>query len=490
MSDSHPNDHRFCDPITHGTGIQVHHAETAVYDALRQLWRDEIADPDDDGSTISTYQPRFADAPREIELSSSRWKAGSDPDTQFYSYNIRIQKDGKTPAQSLSIDILPQKDGMVYPDGNEVELPYGTGTRLKIQTAYPDSRGDVFERANELLNAVLDEYESDGIDRETAKITKFEKHVRFHRDRMPATVDALYHSERLIGWESMAEIRGRHRRREAGWDIWRFDASEWHRLGFAPPSGDYRWSLKAYSAKSWDDRPEDDWMHHPKLEAFYGGKIGSNETLPSIEMWDEIEEYLSHVVAAHADWAGIAVDDLIEDPYFPGSGADARKFEGLEGRRDDLRAMYESMDSEIISAVEGSRSDVPAHLIRMLTDHPEGVFYSTISDELEISKETIRYHAKRLEESGIVERVHVGQGGTRLRFRAAAIRDTANDVLESLHAGETAAEARERDDSTPDRRRYASIGEIGASPEAVARAVERGELDEDDVRVPADWHPD
>jgi DNA-binding Lrp family transcriptional regulator len=481
---------KFCTPITHGTGIQTHHRETAIYDSMRRLWREKIESPDNDGKTIETYSPSHADDEREIELSSSRWKAGSDPDTQFYSYNLRIQKDGKTPAQSLSIDILPQKDGMVYPDGNELKLPHGTGTRLKIQTSYPDGRDDVFRRANELLSTILDEYDSDGIDRETAKITKFEKHIRFDREKMAAAVDCLYHSQRLIGWESMAEIKGRQYRQPEGWDIWRFDASEWQRLGFTPPSGDYKWSLKAYSAESWAKRSQDDWMHHPKLEAFYGGKNNSNESLPSIDKWDDIEEFLSHVVAEHSRWTGITRDDLIEDPYFPGSKADARKFKELEGRRDDLRAMYESMDSEVIRAIEGSRSDVPAHLLRMLVDQPRGILYSEISDELNISKETIRYHSKRLEDSGLIERIHIGQEGSRLRFKAAVIRDTTNDVLEELHAGETVSEARETPERGRNRRRYASLSEIGATPSAVVDAVERGELDEDDVRVPDDWRPD
>lgn len=481
----------FAQPIAHGSGITIHHSELSVYDAIRELWWDLIGEA---GETeeITSYTPQFADEPYHFQFRSKRWKAGTgegDDYTPFHEYLIYARRDTpnglKTPPQRLKLQIQPQRDGMSHPDGNPVQLPHGEGTRIEIETTYAQRPGEVIRRAQRLLSEILPDYESAGLDWDTGRIKKLESHIRYDRDLMETLIGCLVRTERLISWMGRSDLSGDHERRRPGWDLWRFSSAAWHKLGFSK-LGDYTIGLKTYSAPNWEDFPKNHHAHHPKIEAFYAGRK-STETAPHINDWDDLVDLLRHIVVMHAhNWTGIDRDDLVADPFFDGSDAPPYEYENLDGRREDLRAMQEDTKTAIMREFLTSGTDTPYELLRLLMDHPLGVSFKTLREELGVSQWTIRNHARRLEEEGIAERN--GNPGE-LRFKSATILEVAREAFEELDPGATAAdrrESRERRDTSNQRRQWGYLPESGLTRQQFAHAILRGDLDDDEIRVALD----
>lgn len=488
----------FKQPIIHGSGIAFYHSDTEIYDDTRSLWYDKVGEPGEQAE-ICKYTPEFADDQYHFFLRSSKSNGGEGEDddyTPFYKYHIkgRIQKDNgdgyRNPVQSLSLLIRPLKSGMVYPDGREFPLPNGTGTRIEISTTYASTPGEVLRRAQRLLEELYDGYDPSGIEWDTGAIQKLETHYRFDRMHMETAVTGLVNTERLISWMGRSTIdNGRTKRREPGWDIYQFASGAWDRLGFRD-LGDYLYALKAYSMPGWWKYDEDSPFYHPKIEAFYSGKK-STESAPHIDDWDELTEVLSHITAMHAhSWIGITEDDLLEDAFFDGSDADPYEYEVLEGRRDDLRNMQEDTKTAIMQEAMKSRSNVPYELLASMIEHEHGVPFKTLRERLGVTQETIRHHAKRMEDAGIAQRV--GNPGE-VRFKSPVVHETARETMEEMNPGDTAGDQRERrernlsdesDDSDTNRRQWDYIGSMNRTE--VAHAILSGDLSDDEVRVVRD----
>jgi DNA-binding MarR family transcriptional regulator len=481
----------FAQPITHGSGITIHHDQLSVYDQLRELWWDLIGEAGETAE-ITSYTPQFADEPYHFQFRSKRWKAGTGEDdeyTPFHEYLIYARRetpDGlKTPPQRLKLQIQPQRDGMNYPDGNTIKLPHGEGTRIEIETTYAQRPGEVIRRAQRLLSEILPDYEPSELDWETGRIKKLESHLRYDRQLMESLVSCLIRTERLISWMGRSDLSGDHERRRPGWDLWRFSSTVWHKLGFQK-LGDYTIGLKTYSAPNWENFPKNHHAHHPKIEAFYAGRKW-DETAPHLDDWDGLIDLLRHIVAMHAhDWTGIERDDLIADPFFDGSDAPSYEYESLDGRREDLRAMQEDTKTEIMKQVLESRSDVPYTLMGMLLDNPLGVPFKTLREELGVSQRTIRTHTARLEEAGIADRI--GNPGE-LRFKSATILEVAREAFDELEPDATASDLREHRESrekSGQHRQWGYLPESDMTRQQFAHAVLRGDLSDDEVRVALD----
>jgi DNA-binding MarR family transcriptional regulator len=479
---------RFVAPITHGSGITIHHSDLSVYDALRELWREQVGEAGETAE-ITTYIPQFADEPYHFQFRSKRWKAGTgegDDYTPYYEYLIYARRETQnglnTPPQRLKLQIQPQRDGMNHPDGNPIELPHGEGTRIEIETTYAQRPGEVIRRAQRLLSEILPDYDPAGLDWDTGRIKKLESHIRYDRSLMETAVSCLIRTERLISWMGRSDLSGDHERRRPGWDLWRFSSTVWHKLGFQK-LGDYTLGLKTYSAPNWKDYPTNHHAHHPKIEAFYAGRKW-DETAPHVDDWDALVDLLRHIVVMHAhDWTGIERDDLVADPFFAGSDASAYEYECLDGRREDLRAMQEDTKTEIMKQVLESRSDVPYAMFRLMMDNPLGVPFKTLREELGVSQETIRTHAKRIEEAGIAERN--GNPGE-LRFKSATILEVAREAFDELNPSATAADRREHRDTANQRRQWGYLPESDMTRQQFAHAVLRDDLSDDEIRVALD----
>jgi DNA-binding transcriptional ArsR family regulator len=496
------------EPVLHGCRVGYHHDDLELYEAVRSLWYDRAGSPDEEPIEIPIQLPD--DYPGDVDdpvllLTSSRWKAGrgeGDDYTAFYQYNLKLRDATpggyRTPPISISIDLLPQFDGMVYPDGNPLDLPHGEGTRVEIQTTYPDGPDDVLGRAAHALAHTVEEYDATVTDASTATITKLEAHIRFDEELLERTVKTLDASRDLVAWGGDAGLSSHQQRQQAGWLEAAVRTDRWDRLGF-DATHDREALLKVYRMQDWADRPADDYLRHPKLEA---ADQGGDDRLP-LDEWDDRAADLKRLVAEHSRWIGIEREDLVADPHFGGPDAPSWEYEPTPpGRRDDLRAMYRELECEVTQLVQHDA----AHDVLDVIARRSGATYDVLEEQTGLSRSAVRYHVRKFAEAGIVERVG---NPVVVVFDCLGLLDRVEDALDALHAGETAADRleelqeraeerrerrRERDagndadgdtdaDTDRSRDRWDYLDDLPLRPHDVADEVVRGALEPTDVRV-------
>lgn len=497
-------------PVTHGAGISYNLENTSIYDQARDLWRSEIGEPDA-GPLYIPYEPDFIEQERgnsegfALRFKSSGWKAGTETRTngyrQWYEYHLtlreRVRSGGGTRWKeplgiSLDIHIQPQSGELVYPDGSNFSLPYGEGTKIWVQTTYPDGPDDMVERSTNALEACFD-YGYSGYIPGSARITKLESHVRFDIEAKNRAVECLENSKRLIAYGGSAELSAWQKMTQTGWLEARVDSDRWDLLGF--DSAGFGETMKIYQMGDWADRPPEDPLYHPKWEAAYQG---GGESHPPLSAWSGLSERLQHKVVQHCWWAGISPDDLVSDPHYLGPSENVGRYRDLEGRRDDLKAIYDDLRLPIISEMDkGTRG--PFDILSVVLDH-SGADYDTLEAETGLSRSTIRYHVARFEDLGFVERV---SNPTWVFFEAPYVEDMVREIVNGwepdtvarkrIERGKRADERRdareskstETDESDEQAARalFRYIEEVGITPDQLSTLIAQGELSERDVRV-------
>lgn len=484
-------------PISHGAGISyVLNDDNELYDALRELWRDRVDDPDEKVTV-----------PADIDFNgsgefvwvffSSGYKAGSENQygnwKQWYKYHCMLRRverddDGEIdslhkPATSVHAIVEPQKDGMTYdPDDNdgdlvEVDLPFGEGTRIQVQTTYCERPSQVVRRGLDAVDDVLEA--SDGshradaglLMRESCRIWKLEAYLRFDIDRKHALVRTIDKSENLIDVGGGAEIETWRQRQSEGWLESRLVSDRWHLLGHkkatttAIVDGEeekvpFERELKVYQANEWYEKPRGDHAHHPKVEASLAG--GRN---PHIDEWHEVLDRLRELVVTHCEWAGIDDDDLIGDDYFDPETQPVDEYEHPEGRREDLQKYYNRFEAVIYSECI-KRSTFAAYDILSVMLENYGATYDTLEAETGYSRSNLQYHVGRMKEIGLVET----EGNPAIVcFASEAIYELAQDAIEDVgaHFGEETLGKRrlERDDRADERTEERENGEANGTDE-------------------------
>ena len=497
----------FPEPVTHGAGISFHYDDTGLYDQMRDLWRSEVSDPENQPATVATYDPDFLDRSGNfaLRLRSSGWKAGMDTGTngwrQWYKYHLtlkeRVTDDRgrvrwKTPEVSLDIRIEPQVTGLTYKDGNELALPFGEGAHVWIQTTYPDGPEDVRYRTSRALKEVLD-YDPTAVDPDSERLTKLEAHVRFNIGRKNEVVECLENSKRLIAYGGSAELKAWQERARAGWLEARVDTNRWDHLGFERAG--YKESMKVYHVGDWVDRPTSDPLHHPKLEAVYQGGSGTH---PRLSAWDTVLDRLQHKVAQQARWAGLSAEDLIADPYYLGANAPVRDYPSLAGRRDDLRAYYDDLRLPVLSEVSKESTRGPFDILSLILEY-DGATYDELVALTGLSRRTVRHHVRRFEELGFVARIG---NPVVVVFEAPYVEAIVREVVEGWEPDTVAGKRLEREKRATERREkreatdnsdtnsdeasrslFQYVVDVGLSPDDLARLMDRGDLGGRDVRV-------
>jgi hypothetical protein len=188
-------------PVSHGAGVSITlDDDVAVYNALRDLWRQRDLSPGDEVALVEDFDVDYLEGDLALLWTSSKWKAGMDRGhgwKQWYKHHLklrRVVRDPKTgeiktyrkPPVSLRLTIEPQVPGLTYKDGNEVHLPFGEGTRVNILTTYCERGSQVVTRPLGALDAVLGDrvnIDASDIKQESARIWKAEAHFRFDIDR-------------------------------------------------------------------------------------------------------------------------------------------------------------------------------------------------------------------------------------------------------------------------------------------------------------------
>jgi DNA-binding transcriptional ArsR family regulator len=514
----------FPEPVAHGYGVShVLADENTLYEHCRDLWFDRIGRPEEQpehGVVLATWNPEFLPGEYDLRFRSSRWKAGMSDEsgewTQWHKYHLTLRRRSdasKTPPISLNIVIEPQVRGLTYKDGNEVSLPYGEGTRVSIQTTYPDGPEEPVDRAFSAIDAVAsgvvsrEDYQPD-----TARLHKVEAHIRFDIGRKNAVVKTIDNTRDVLAFGGDADLDAHQTRSREGYVETLLTSDRWDRLGFDPIESDAdadpsEQLLKCYQAGDWADRADADPMHHPKLEAAMDGG-----TVP-LSDYSAVLSSLRSKVVNHARWAGVTPADLVSDPFYSGPDAPREHYPEVGDRREDLRSVREDYQTPILQQATRVYTDAPHDIMQVLVAE-SGATYDTLEDRTGLARRSIQYHVKRFEDLGFVERI--GKPVV-VVFDSVAVLDLAEDVMDSVHAEETPgdrrADLRERAEERREERKaraerdaeesgFDADGEtetptndgskqsvwhyfeqMGITPDDLAARLDRGDLSGRDVRV-------
>jgi len=483
-------------PITHGAGTSsVLDDDNEVYEALRELWRDRVDDADEKFSVSADVDFLPGDNYVWVFFSSG-YKAGSENQygnwKQWYKYHVmlrRVERNAETgeieklhkPATSVHAVVEPQKEGMTYdPEDNdgelvEVDLPYGEGSRVQVQTTYVERPSQCVRRALSGLQDVLgvdddaDLVDAGRLKRESCRIWKLEAYLRFDIDKKHPAIRTLRKSENLINVGGGAEIESFRERQEEGHLEARVTSDTWNHLGVTEAtttvredgeetSVGYERELKIYQASGWYEKPRSYHAHHPKIEASLGS--GRN---PHIDEWHEVQERLRELVLSHAEWAGIEDSDLIGDDYFKPDTQPVMEFEHPEGRREDLQRYYNRFEAVIYSECLKRESYAAYDILSVMVEY-NGATYARLESETGYSRSNLQYHVRRLKDAGLVRTT--GNPAI-ICFATGAVQDTAEEAIEDVGAAndeETMSKRRlERDRRADEREQAREDGEANGT---------------------------
>lgn len=529
-------------PASHGAAVINHYSdrdldlrldrddadrETTIYDALLDTWRDQVGDRDLEPYPIAELDEDLVEwlpnSARDwvVAISSSRWKAGTGTEDDgdyraYYEYDLMLRQrtdDGelKKPPLSINLSVTPQYSELNYKDGNDLELPYGEGSRVVTQTTWSETAEEIEERSVDVLVAAI------GADRDrlelardvdSRRIQKAEAHVRFTIDKKNQVVNSIRHTEDLIAYGGRTEIESHRKRLKDGWLEAKCDADRWDLLGFA--QNKYNIELKCYQFTNWTEIPRSESAHHPKIEAAFNGTLG-DERLPHVDQWEEIMSTLRSIVSSHLDWSGISRSDLVADDYQDGPGLEEYTYQYPANRREQLRARYEDVETDLYQEALKTQTTAVYDILHTVTRN-RGASYDQLETATGLARSTIRYHVRRLDDRGVLDRVQGAE--TLVVFPSLFVLDKAEEILDRVYSGdlledqeERAEERRrrreERDDDQEesddqdvdelddqdddrDRGRWEYFRDVDLDPHQLSNALERDYLDDDEIRVRVD----
>lgn len=482
------------EPTAHGAGIQCVFNDSddrTLYDRAHSSWRNHVGDReiepyvlvDLDHEDVRGLRPARGDRDYVLVYRSSRWKAGTgvgDDYRAWYQYHLMLREiddDGELykPPTSIHIEIIPQNGKLNYEDGSPLELPYGEGSRVIISTTWAESAVEIETRMVDVLSVAFDVENQDLLrdrNNESRRIQKAEAHVRFHIGYKRQAVEVLRQSEELISYGGMTELDAHRKRQREGWLEAVLDAERWHLLGFDRTTWDVE--LKVYQAAGWEQISPSEAAHHPKLEASFAGV--DQGALPHVREWDEAMQTLRSIVSAHLEWAGIGREDLVADDYFDGPAVDSYQYRHPEGRREQLRARFEEVATEVYRAALGVESLYD--ILDVLAEN-NGATYDHLEERTGLARSTIRYHVSNLADRGVVQRVG---NPVLVIFPSRAVLEEAEEILRRVYPGDMAEDRAERADDRRQRREERDDPHADADEDDDADEVdEEEEEDVDDV---------
>ena len=474
---------QFVEPIEHGAGVVCHIADmpddvdpsaardpsdrpsVTLYDQAIRFRRQFDAEP-----IVVPFEPTPDWLPElangeqwVLEVTSSRWKAGTgtgDDYSAYYQQHLKLRKEDREGDRhkhslALHVEILPQFHDLVYHDGGELKCQYGEGTRLKTWSTWADDATDLTRRATDAIRCV---YGPDALDvddgglpsdlvDESHKVAKAESHIRAHIDKKGAIIDTMRQTEDLIAHGANSEIESERRRERKGWVEAEVVANRWDHLGWTVGQElGFETGLKLYHAKGWSKRSKNDPMRHPKLEAFFSGSYGS---LPHVDDWDKIQNHLKSVVATHAKWADVSREDLVADDWFDGSLAPEFEFERPTGRRTMLATYYDSLSTRVAREAVKPNTTAPYDILRVLA-REDSCTYKMLVDQTGLARSTVRYHVARLEQQGIVTKVV--ENPVVVCYDSEMLRREATDELNDARPADSAEDLADRAEARRERR--------------------------------------
>lgn len=512
-------------------GVDGTDEQSTAYDAMLNYWRENVGDRDHepyvaadlDPDIIDWLPPARHDRDWCLVLTSSRWKAGTgtgDDYRSHYEYHLKLRErdddgDLHKPPLALHVEIMPQDSDLNYKDGNELETPYGEGTRAVCWTTWAESSEEIERRLVDALVATLGADRSAVVDarnHDSRRIAKAEAHHRFKIGWKRQVIETVEQSKQLIAYGGQSELELHQQRQKEGFLSCVLDADRWHLLGF--PVTDYDIELKVYQAAHWADVSPDKAAHHPKLEASFAG-VNGNGALPHVDDWDEAMQTLRSVVSSHLEWSGVGRSELVADDYQPGPGAEDYQFKIPRGRRDQLRARYEALSTDIYREALKANTTAVYDILRTVAVE-SGATYDVLEDRTGLARSTIRYHVRRLSEIGVVDRVG---SPVLVIFPSLEVLDNASEILRQIYPDDTVDDMSDRADQRRDRREqlddqddgeddraddvddlddqddgdrntWEYFDDVALTPDQLAKALDSEFVDHDHVRLrtdPYDW---
>lgn len=462
----------FPEPISHGVGVVETVDDLAfpdaptgqkgsLYDQALTYWRDNVGDPDREPHIAAwDFDPDWLPDERNfaLRLTSSRWKAGQgegDDYSAYYKYHLTLRevyRDGSGGAElskppiALHIMIMPQYPGMVYKDGNPLELNYGSGTRIQIQTTFADSGVEIERRAH---SAIVEAFGSDAfrlqnLVEDSRRLMKLEAHSRFHRDAKNRVIDTIEDTKKLIAWGGNSQIEATQERQRAGWINCKLTSDRWDLLGFDDRA--FSTELKVYEVEDAHQRDESDWMAHPKIEASFDGV--DRGALPHVSDFDDILQHLRTVVATHCHWADVGREDMISDPKFAGPDAPVWRYERPTGRRELLFQRYQDRATDVYREALKDATAAPYDILFTIASH-KGANYDFLEERTGLARSTIRYHVGRLCEQGVLAR---SGNPVRVFFISQELLEEASKILDGVRADEDHRDMEQRAEKRRERR--------------------------------------
>jgi DNA-binding transcriptional ArsR family regulator len=521
-------------PVSHGSAVSCVFNDrdldvgdgrgSTIYDQLLETWRDDVGDRALEPHPIAELDQDLVEwlpnSARDyvVVMKSSGWKAGTGTEedgdySSYYEYDLMIRErdqdgDLHDPPLSVHLSVVPQYSELNYPDGNDLYLPYGEGTRVTTQTTWADDPDQIRRRTVDVLVAAIGA-DRDAVelarDPDSRRIQKSEAHVRFDIDKKNQVIDSIRHTEDLIAYGGRSEIDSYRSRDKEGWVEAKCDADRWDLLGFN--QSDNKITLKCYQSNNWADLPRSDWAHHPKVEAAFRGKL-EDERLPHVDEWDEIMETLRNVVSSHLDWSGVGRSDLISDDFQDGPTLEEYSYRIPSNRREQLRARYEDVSTDIYQEALKTQTTAVYDILRTISRN-KGASYDQLENATGLARSTIRYHVRRLDENDVLDRVSGSE--TLVVFPAMSILYKAEEILDKIRAGETYEDQEERAeerrrrreelddqdddrddrddqdvDDDRDRSRWEYFSDVDLEPHQLSNALEREYLDDQEVRIRVD----
>lgn len=516
------DDHLASDELPHETGEYQQVPDASLYQHARAAWyarESDVIEVDGTEKIVLCRDYEVAGEDHAVSLTSSRWRAGrgtGDDYRAFFKYDLTLQpldEDGqvewdRTPVEALSVKIQPQIEGLVDSSGDDLSLPFGTGTLCHVTSTWVDRPELLGDRAGDLVAHALGyDHGLTFVAEDSRRFWKAESHVRFAEAKLDDVVQTLRQSADLFA-QHAAEFETDGVRESHQWLEAKITTRDWEKLGF--PQLDANILLKVYMANSAERAPYP--FDQPKIEAALLGNPGGEKR--HWDEWDDIMQALREIVLSHLRWAGVGPTDLVADDYYEGVAGEPYEWEHPEGRRFWLQQHYESLVPDLYREATKESTTLVYDILDAVQRHGR-VTYQQLVDETGAAYRTVRYHVRRLSEDvggddpGLLERIRDVE--TWVAFSAQAFEDDATDALDEVRPDDTptdredrAEERRERrqereetgddtesDDATDsdeeaDTEQWETFDDLAVTVEQFARALREEFVDHGDVRVRTD----
>lgn len=467
------------DPITHGVGVDAvlndgpdgadyRDDPDTVYRRLLAAWREHVEEPDREPYVVVENAHRvfeFADDdyPAHLCLKSSGWKVGTDAtgtgvENQRFEYSLQLvrydpEDDDLLPTKPLPVNfqtwVRPQEEGLVYKSGDELALPFGTGTKFHTQTTYAEPLAAV-NRTMQVVTVALEALGRDrpdwsALNRDSLKVWKAEVHHRILKDLMSVACGTLDQAKRLINYGGGAEMEQHSKRAEAGRVRELVRADRWDRLGFVQPDG-LELAVKVYRSSNWHAY-RDETYKHPKVEAFLAG-TANDQQLPHVREWSALRSVLRQLATGICVRSGVAMGDLVQDDYYDAWERDLVDVPIPMGWRSKLEEANEERERQIYRQTMSSLSRARWDVLWTVAQY-EGATYDQLQEVTGLSRDYIREIVRELEDEEILARLTWPR---LIVYHNEELRVNAIELLQNVHPDEGLHTIKERAEERRERR--------------------------------------